>query len=142
MSVLKKKYAKENLTVIWQPDLCMHSTKCFKGLPEVFNTARNPWINMDGARIEEIIKQVDKCPSGALSYHVDKAEHKKNTLSDRTATVDVSHNGPILINGPIEIKYKGKRELKESKIIALCRCGSSNNKPYCDGTHRKKGFIG
>lgn len=61
------KYSNDDITVIWQPHLCQHSTLCWKGLIEVFNPKVKPWINMKGSTTELIIEQVKKCPSGALS---------------------------------------------------------------------------
>ena len=142
MAGLKKKYTKENLTVIWQPDLCIHSKECFKGLPEVFNPANKPWVNMDAESVDRIKNQVDKCPSGALSYKMNHEETKSEKIMEKTPQIDVTENGPILISGPASIKYNGNQELKESKTIALCRCGLSSNKPYCDGTHKREGFKG
>ena len=63
-----KKYDNGEITVIWQPGLCVHSANCVKGLPKVFNLAQKPWINVQGADTETIISQVNKCPSGALSF--------------------------------------------------------------------------
>jgi putative redox protein len=65
-----KHYIKDDLTVIWKPDLCSHSTHCWKGLIEVFDPRKSPWINMDGADAECITAQVKQCPSGALSYEL------------------------------------------------------------------------
>ncbi len=62
------KYSNGEVTVIWKPNTCIHSTNCWKGLIEVFNPKVKPWIKMDGASSERIIDQVRKCPSGALSY--------------------------------------------------------------------------
>lgn len=142
MAGLKKKYTKDNLTVIWQPESCIHSTECFKGLPEVFNPANKPWVNINADSVDRIKNQVDKCPSGALSYEMNHEEIKNYKTMEKTLQIDVSENGPILINGPAQIKYKGNEEFKESKTIALCRCGLSSRKPYCDGTHNREGFKG
>jgi len=60
-------YSKNGLTVVWKPNLCVHSAKCVLGLGSVFNPAAQPWINIDGAPVERIADQVRKCPSGALS---------------------------------------------------------------------------
>lgn len=68
---MSKTYTKDGLTVLWKPDVCIHSTVCWKkstGLPVVFKPKERPWIRMDGAENERIIEQVKKCPSGALSY--------------------------------------------------------------------------
>ncbi len=142
MAGLKKKYTKENLTVIWQPDLCIHSRECSKGLPQVFNPANKPWVNMNAESVDRIRNQVDKCPSGALSYEMNHEKTKNDKTMEKTLQIDVSENGPILINGPANIIYQGNQELKESKTIALCRCGLSSRKPYCDGTHKREGFKG
>lgn len=56
--------------------------------------------------------------------------------------IEIAANGPILVHGTIEIKNSdGKVEIKEN-MTALCRCGASANKPYCDGAHRKIDFKG
>lgn len=63
-----KEYSKDGLTVVWQAHKCQHSANCVKGLPGVFNPKNKPWINVEGADSETIKSQIDKCPSGALSY--------------------------------------------------------------------------
>ena len=68
MSESEKIYTNGEMTVIWKPGVCLHSAKCVQGLGEVFNVSARPWINMDGAGTDRIIKQVDQCPSRALSY--------------------------------------------------------------------------
>lgn len=65
---IKKTYSKEELTVIWQPHLCTHSKKCWKGLLAVFDPREKPWIQLDGAANPQIKQQIDQCPSKALSY--------------------------------------------------------------------------
>lgn len=67
------KYTKDEVTVVWKPKVCIHSTLCWKGLIQVFNPKERPWIKMDGASTERIIEQVKKCPSGALSYYLNTA---------------------------------------------------------------------
>ncbi len=68
MSESQKAYSNGEITVIWKPGVCIHSGKCVQGLGEVFNVSARPWINIDGASTDRIIKQVEQCPSGALSY--------------------------------------------------------------------------
>lgn len=68
---LVKKYKNEDITIIWKPGLCSHSTKCWKGehgLINVFNPMEKPWIKPEGASSERIVQQIKGCPSGALSF--------------------------------------------------------------------------
>ena len=73
MKSITKRYSKDDVTVVWAPDKCIHSGICFRGLAPVFDPRRKPWIIMDNASSSEIIAQVKKCPSGALSL-ANKAE--------------------------------------------------------------------
>ena len=77
MSERNKSYSNEDITVIWKPDVCIHSTKCWKASLAIFNPKRRPWIDMSSGSTDEIIKIVDNCPSGALSF-----ERKRNVEGD------------------------------------------------------------
>lgn len=68
MSDSDKSYSNGEITVVWQPGICIHSGKCVQGLGEVFNVHVRPWINIAGSSTDRIMQQVEKCPSGALSY--------------------------------------------------------------------------
>jgi uncharacterized Fe-S cluster protein YjdI len=77
MNQNEKEYRNQEITIVWKPDVCEHSTKCWKGengLIQVFNPFEKPWINAEGAETSEIIKRINNCPSGALSfyYNLDK----------------------------------------------------------------------
>jgi uncharacterized Fe-S cluster protein YjdI len=61
-------YSNGEVTVVWKPDICIHSGVCFRGLPGVFDPRRKPWIDMTASGTPQIIEQVKHCPSGALSY--------------------------------------------------------------------------
>ena len=69
-----KEYSNGEVTIIWKPDVCVHSKKCWIGLIQVFDPRKRPWINTEGASTEQIIEQVKKCPSGALSFYLNKDE--------------------------------------------------------------------
>lgn len=64
----KIEYTNGEVTIVWKPGLCTHSGNCVHGLPDVFRPQVKPWINATAATTAAIIEQVDKCPSGALSY--------------------------------------------------------------------------
>lgn len=67
-----KKYAKDNIKIVWQSEKCTHSGFCARQLSAVFKPKDRPWIQVDNATKEEIIAQVQKCPSGALSIEYDQ----------------------------------------------------------------------
>lgn len=72
MRKVKKEYTNGEVTIVWQNALCIHSGNCIRGLPSVFNNNARPWIRAEGATTSDIINQVTKCPSGALSYYVNE----------------------------------------------------------------------
>ena len=67
-------YSNGEVTVIWKPDFCIHSGICARGLAGVFDPRRKPWIDMSQAETQQIIDQVKKCPSGALSIGEGKTD--------------------------------------------------------------------
>lgn len=68
----KKEYSNGELTVVWQPKLCAHAGVCVRMLPKVYNPSARPWIAIENATTEQLIEQIGKCPSGALSYRLEK----------------------------------------------------------------------
>ena len=68
--IMEKEYSNGEITIKWQPQICQHVGVCIKMLPRVYNPKKRPWIAIENASTEELKNQVNKCPSGALSYHV------------------------------------------------------------------------
>ncbi|MDX2003333.1 MAG: (4Fe-4S)-binding protein [Chitinophagales bacterium] len=132
MSEIVKHYTNGEVTVVWKPSQCIHSAICFRGLPGVFNPRIRPWVTIDGASTDAIVKQVKECPSGALSYHYNNERQDAEHLE---AKVEVLPNGPLLVYGTLHIKDRNGNESIKNKTTAFCRCGASKNKPYCDGSH-------
>jgi CDGSH-type Zn-finger protein len=140
----RKDYVGKKITVHDNRRICSHATECVNNLPSVFRLNARPWIDPDGANVEEVINTIRKCPSGALSYSIDGIEHRDQ--NDRNPLVTVSKDGPYLITGGIEliggdanntIQF-GDGASKEH--YTLCRCGASKNKPFCDGMHKVINF--
>jgi uncharacterized Fe-S cluster protein YjdI len=139
----QKEYSNGEVTVIWEPGKCIHSGICVKGLPSVFKPSEKPWIKIDAESTSSIVSQVKQCPSGALSFFFGEKKEAEPTQSTEIETqLEVRPNGPLMVYGNIEIKFKDGRVEKKQKNTAFCRCGSSQNKPYCDGSHKKINFQG
>ena len=141
MKDITKKYTNGEVTVIWKPNECIHSTICFKGLGEVFDPRKRPWITPEGATTDKIIEQVKKCPSGALSYYLNRDADDKVRVEAETI-VETMPNGPLLVYGNVAIKDKEGNLTQKNNVTAFCRCGASSNKPFCDGSHKKINFVG
>ncbi|QOI97087.1 MAG: (4Fe-4S)-binding protein [Flammeovirgaceae bacterium] len=142
MKDITKKYTNGEVTIVWKPDLCIHSTICFKGLPAVFDPKKRPWVTPEGSTTEKIIEQVKKCPSGALSYYLNRDAAEEKVRVEAETIVEPTPNGPLMVYGNVVVKDSKGTLTKKNNATAFCRCGASNNKPFCDGSHRKIGFVG
>jgi uncharacterized Fe-S cluster protein YjdI len=132
----KREYPGEEVTIIWQAHKCIHSEKCWRNLGEVFRYGQKPWVDASGASGEAIRKQIDQCPSGALSYAGQEAEV---VVSEGDLSATLIPNGPIIVKGAIKFTHAdGHSSIEENPV--LCRCGASGKKPFCDGSHKKIGF--
>lgn len=134
-----KEYSNGEVTVLWKPELCVHSAKCVHNLPEVFKPKEKPWVQVDNAQTKRIVAAVKACPSGALSHYmnelgpseIDKEMKKENTK------IEVMKNGPLMVLGDVAITHEDGREEQKQKRTAFCRCGHSGNQPFCDGAHNQ-----
>ncbi|MCI0401026.1 MAG: CDGSH iron-sulfur domain-containing protein [Gammaproteobacteria bacterium] len=128
-------YVGKKITIHDNRGICAHAGKCANGLPSVWRVGVEPWIDPGGADVEAIIETVRQCPSGALSYSIGGDEHRDQ---DRVPAVYVSKDGPYHVTGGVELKDVPRGDGASEEHYTLCRCGGSNNKPFCDGTH---GYI-
>lgn len=141
MKDITKKYTNGEVTIVWKPTLCIHSAICFKGLGQVFDPQKRPWVTPEGATTEQIVNQIKKCPSGALSYYMN-SEAGDDVKVEAETIVETMSNGPLLVYGNVTVKDATGNLTKKNNVTAFCRCGGSSNKPFCDGTHKKVGFVG
>lgn len=135
-----KAYTSPDITVTYDAKRCIHVAECVRRLPHVFDTEKRPWIQPNNASADEIAATVQRCPSGALQY----TRHDGGAVEPipEETTVQVRPNGPLFVRGNIKVTDASGTVLAESARVALCRCGQSENKPFCDSTHRKIGFKG
>jgi uncharacterized Fe-S cluster protein YjdI len=142
MKDITKKYTNGEVTIVWKPSECIHSGICFRGLGDVFNPRLRPWITLDRSTTDKIIDQVKKCPSGALSYYLNRDAEAESVKVEAETIIETVPNGPLMVYGNVTIRDQNGNLAKKNNATAFCRCGSSENKPYCDGSHKKIGFIG
>ncbi len=134
-----KQYEKEDLTIFWKPKRCIHSEICWRTLPEVYKPKEKPWIQPENATVAELKAQIEKCPSGALTYTI-KGETKMEETKSTECTI--IENGPLLVSGTLTVTLANGSVETKKRSTAFCRCGASENKPYCDGTHNTIDFKG
>jgi uncharacterized Fe-S cluster protein YjdI len=132
-------YTGEAIEVHWEPRLCIHTQNCVRSLPQVFKADERPWVVVDGADADSVAAAVELCPTGALHYRrLDGAPQEE---APAKTTVDPRPNGPLFLRGRLSIVGDDGDVIREDTRVALCRCGGSANKPFCDGTHRRVGFT-
>jgi uncharacterized Fe-S cluster protein YjdI/CDGSH-type Zn-finger protein len=134
----RRVYANDAIEVLWEPKLCIHSGNCTRGLPEVFETEARPWVDVDAADADRIAATILTCPTGALHFRRQDGGPQEQPPTE--ATIEPRPNGPLFIRGRVRIRDADGNVIREDTRLALCRCGASGNKPFCDGSHRRIGF--
>jgi CDGSH-type Zn-finger protein/uncharacterized Fe-S cluster protein YjdI len=135
---VERVYRNGEIAVSWEPKLCIHAGYCFRGLPEVFQPEERPWVRVDAATADKIAEVVMTCPTGAL--HFERLDGGSQETQPEETMINARPNGPLYVRGKIRITGPGGQLIREDTRLALCRCGHSENKPFCDGSHRRVGF--
>jgi CDGSH-type Zn-finger protein/uncharacterized Fe-S cluster protein YjdI len=131
-----RRYEGEHILVSYDPRRCTHAEACVRGLPEVFDRVRRPWVDPSGAPAARIAEVVMRCPSGALHFaRLDGGAEEPTPIRNM---VTVEADGPLNVRGDLEIETEDG--IVRDTRASLCRCGASTNKPFCDGSHRDAGF--
>lgn len=134
----ERTYSTDQIEVHWNSGRCIHTGWCSKALIEVFNTEQRPWIQLEAGPLDEIVKVVESCPSGALSYR--RLDGGPQEEPDVPATIVPWPSGPYFVRGSFEVKDRHGEVFDTSPRATLCRCGASANHPFCDLSHREAGF--
>ena len=141
MDPIGKEYTNGEITVVWTPRLCDHSAICISELPKVFDNLKRPWIKMENAPNDDIIKVVDRCPTRALTWYKNEEKEKKDSIEVKpiikNTTVRLMKTGPVLISGDFKLLDEEGKVVKTNDRISLCRCNKSKRMPFCDGSHRE-----
>jgi len=133
-------YVGVQLTVLDNRGICAHSGFCSDRLNSVFHADAEPFVTPSGGRMDEIIGAVRACPSGALSYAMDGVEVRAQVDHPREPAIEVSKDGPYRVTGGIPLTDEhgadiARNEGASLEHYSLCRCGKSQNKPFCSGMH-------
>lgn len=138
---MKKKihtYEGEDITVTYDVKRCIHAARCVRGLPEVFEPGKRPWVTPDEASAQSVADVIETCPTGALHYKMKFSDRHETPASKNR--VSLQKDGPVYLYGNIEIQDAEGTTLLEDTRVALCRCGASQNKPLCDDSHKEINF--
>ena len=127
-------YTGRDATVTWDGVRCIHAAECVRRAPRSFDPKARPWIVPDNAGRDTVADAVNACPSGALAMHY--ADGTSAMTSYSANTCEVRENGPYYFRGTLTLA-PGLAQTR----MALCRCGASANKPFCDNTHKTIGFV-
>lgn len=133
-----REYEGEGIVVRYDARRCIHAAECVHGLPNVFDPERRPWIDADAGSADRIAAVVCRCPTGALTYERTDGGPTEPVLPHNQIRVEA--NGPLYGSGDIELTMPDGEVHRETRV-ALCRCGDSKNKPFCDNTHLEAGFT-
>lgn len=138
MEEKKHTYESGELTVSYDLNRCIHARECVKGLKEVFDPKKRPWIQPENASADRIAEIVERCPTGALHYTFKNSEQQENVPAKNT--ISIVSDGPVYVRGDIEVQDADGNTVLTDTRFALCRCGKSSNKPACDNTHTEIDF--
>ncbi|MFW5723880.1 MAG: CDGSH iron-sulfur domain-containing protein [Halochromatium sp.] len=130
-------YSGDEIDVHWDKRLCIHISECVQADDPLFEVGREPWCVPDEVAKAEVREVCERCPSGALSY-VDKDGTPEQPASENTG--QVVYNGPLYLTGELDIEGAPEDMPGVRFRAALCRCGASKNKPFCDNSHIAAGF--
>ena len=131
-------YQGEKILVRYELGRCIHAGECVKGLPAVFDSNRQPWIDPDQGSVESVADVVMRCPTGAL--HFESKDDGPDEPKIETNCARLAADGPAYVSGRLLLEMPDGSKREENRV-ALCRCGASRNKPFCDNSHQEAGFV-
>ena len=128
-------YRAPGLTVYYQVRRCTHFAECVRGLPAVFDVNQRPWVQPWKASPERVAEIVRRCPTGALHYDLDDGPPE---APERPTRIHAVPDGPVTLRGELSIDTAAG-ELRDTRA-ALCRCGRTENQPFCDQACKRTGW--
>lgn len=132
-------YPGSQVDVQWDGRLCIHVGECGRASNDLFVGGRQPWCVPDDATVTQSVETVQRCPTGAITYTRKDGGPAETAAEDNT--VVVANNGPLYVRGELAIEGAAADMPGVAFRAALCRCGASKNKPFCDNSHEAAGFV-
>jgi CDGSH-type Zn-finger protein/uncharacterized Fe-S cluster protein YjdI len=132
-------YRGQEVVVTYDLRRCIHAAECLRALPVVFDMRLRPWVQPNAAPADAIAEAVIRCPSGAL--HFERMDGGASEAPPSKNTIMVDPDGPLYVRGDIELATPEGTVLLDDTRVAFCRCGASQNKPFCDNSHLEAGFL-
>jgi CDGSH-type Zn-finger protein/uncharacterized Fe-S cluster protein YjdI len=126
------------IRVTWSRMRCTHVAACVMNLPKVFEPGRRPWVDLGQGSADAIARTVQRCPTGAL--HFERTDGGESEPVPTVNTAVATRNGPFAVRGDIEVRDASGTLLLRDTRVALCRCGRSANRPFCDNSHVEAAF--
>jgi uncharacterized Fe-S cluster protein YjdI/CDGSH-type Zn-finger protein len=133
-------YEADGITVTFDAQRCIHHGHCVRTLPPVFNTAARPWVQPAQASVEAVMTVVAGCPTGALQAQRTDGASAAALVPEVPVQLRVGRHGPIFVRGAVEVTVDDGAPISADSRVALCRCGLSARKPFCDNSHRAAGW--
>lgn len=125
-------YKGKDIDIHFNRSICCGAARCVNNFSNIYKSASKDWISPDKGTIDEVIHSVKACPSGALSYKLKNSSPKEEYENEE---INIIKGGPILVKGDIENEITSWSTDANKQKFALCRCGNSKNKPFCDYSH-------
>ncbi len=131
-------YRGESIHVTYDIRRCIHAEECVRRLGEVFDTKKRPWIQPDQATPDQVADTISHCPTGALHY--ERLDGGPAEEVPAVNTIMLEEDGPVYLSGDLVVQNAEGEQVYADTRLALCRCGESKNKPFCDNTHLRMDF--
>jgi CDGSH-type Zn-finger protein/uncharacterized Fe-S cluster protein YjdI len=147
-----------DITIYFEGARCIHSRFCVLEAPSVFK-ANTPgeWIFPDTMEVDSLVEVANKCVSGAIRYQ--RHDGKPSETAPPVNVLNTRENGPNALHGQLRLTVAGSEAVQtaadgsllpggptDTKVVetyraTLCRCGASQRKPFCDGSHNNGHFA-
>jgi CDGSH-type Zn-finger protein/uncharacterized Fe-S cluster protein YjdI len=124
-----------DITLRFDGARCIHSRHCVLGAPSVFlANVKGPWLHPETVSVAQCVAIAHSCPSGAITY--ERHDGRAQETAPAINALHVRENGPYAVHAGIVLAGHGSMFR-----ATLCRCGKSQNKPFCDNSHHSAGFV-